>query len=115
MRALSSSLYKYTTFSAEIQIVLKFEYKSEMLKCSDLHELGAAMYYITRRSERWYSYARRGGGADGWIPIDFVRDSRLILEPIIKKLPTLAIKSERMCNFAFSTMSLLCPYGFASS
>ena len=52
MRALSSTLYKYTIFFSEIQIALTFRYNSEMLKCSDLHKLGSAMYYITRRAPK---------------------------------------------------------------
>ena len=41
--------YKYPLFSREIQIAVTGEYHSEMLKCSDLHKLGSAMCYITRR------------------------------------------------------------------
>ena len=40
--------YKDNTFSREMQIALTFEYKSEMLKCSDLQQTGSNLYYITR-------------------------------------------------------------------
>ena len=68
LRALSSTLYKYTTFSAEIQIALTFEYNTEMLKCSVLHKLGSAMYYITRQASKVSirMRVREEGRQDSW-------------------------------------------------
>ena len=48
MRALSSSLYKDNTFSAEMQIDLTFRNNLRNVKRRVLHTRAAAMYYITR-------------------------------------------------------------------
>ena len=42
--------YKDNTFSREIQIALTFEYKSEMLKCSDLQQRASPVYYLYGRT-----------------------------------------------------------------
>ena len=63
--------YKDNIFSCEIQIALTLEYKSEMLKCSDLQQRGSAMYYITRRAPKASIRARNGMLSRG-IPMDFV-------------------------------------------
>ena len=60
MRVLSSSLYKYTTFCCEIQIVLTFATLLEMLKCSDLQQLGSGVCYITRRLRKRVFGCARG-------------------------------------------------------
>ena len=49
LRALSSSLYKYTTFFAEIQTALTFRNTAQLLKCSDLQQRASGGCYITRR------------------------------------------------------------------
>ena len=47
-RAFSSSLYKDTTFSAEIQIELTYRNTLSNVKRRVLHKRGSRMYYITR-------------------------------------------------------------------
>ena len=52
-----------------MQIALTFEYKSEMLKCSDLQQTGFWMCYITRRACRVGILQRDGDAKDGGVPI----------------------------------------------
>ena len=49
LQALSSSLYKYTTFFAEIQIALTFRNSPRNVKRRVLHKRASGMCYITRR------------------------------------------------------------------
>ena len=58
--------YKDNIFSREIQIALTLEYKSEMLKCSDLQQRGSAMFYITRRAPKASIRKRVRGCAVEW-------------------------------------------------
>ena len=57
--AFSSSQYKYTTFSAEIQIVLTFEYNSGNVKKTRFAaaRVWQVLYY---EAHMWVGFTRRG-------------------------------------------------------
>ena len=86
LRALSSSLYKYTTFSREIQIELTFRNTLRNVKMQRFAAaVGGHVLYYEACSENWHSYARREGEAQLVEYAHGFRDGAKIIFRCLKK------------------------------